>query len=634
MSDSNESKREARERLPAGTVVGGRFEIRSYIARGGMGHVYRAVQRPLDRTVALKIMRRELVDDQTGKRRFAQEALAVSRLHHPNTVRVYDVGELSAGRFFIAMEFVEGIPLHEEIHRLGRISPRRALAILRQIADSLDEAHRRQIVHRDLKPDNILLSRVGDNDDFVKVLDFGIARVLDEDTTTRITVAGYVCGTPEYMAPEQARGEEIDGRADLYALGVLLYEMLGGSLPFEGSTPLAVLLAHQNDPVPALPPEIPRHVSDLCVRLLSKNADDRPHDAASLLTLIDLAIAEFEHLDDPDTGDPHSETVTIPAVRPRIERDAPTLHRSLQDDDDDSERPSSIIVADDLAEPPGAIDGIPSATISIQDLPSTPRPTARPALDRKRLIPLVALAALAALTTTLALRSCEDAGPTDEPRFDRASLPAPPADPLPPDTARVPVLSAPPGATVLLDGERVGVTPLFVERPASRAVLLEVTLDGHVARTVVLPELAPGQTPETLEIALNRQLHVVRFVSDPPGAEVRLADRSTPFCTTPCEHAFATDSGPWTVEISLSGHESRSVLVEQTAEQPTPVTVTLSPRLDEDDDEAHAAPAPPRRRPGSRSGAARRDPFAGSSDPAPTGDEDEESTDFPVLDQR
>ncbi|MEL6179423.1 MAG: serine/threonine-protein kinase, partial [Myxococcota bacterium] len=241
------------EVLAPGTLLAGRYEIVEFLAEGGMGRVYIALQRPIARKVALKVMRRELVFDNSSKKRFLREALAVSKLTHPNTITIIDYGDQEE-LCFIAMEFLDGMSL-DRLLREGPMPLQRAVNIVGQIARSLSEAHRKGVIHRDLKPENIFVCEVDGNPDFVKVLDFGIARIQLEEGgggVTRITREGYVCGTPEYMSPEQARGDEVDGRTDIYALGVMFWEMLEGEVPYDAPTPLGTVLKHQSDPVPPL----------------------------------------------------------------------------------------------------------------------------------------------------------------------------------------------------------------------------------------------------------------------------------------------------------------------------------------------------------------------------------------------
>jgi serine/threonine protein kinase len=232
-----------------GREIAGRYRIKSKLGEGGMGAVYKAEQISLKRVVALKLLKPELVSSQPLLRRFNAEAEAVAKLNHPNTVGIYDFGQDRDGTLFIAMEFVEGASLRGMLMKEGPFSPLRTLHIAGQIAASLSDAHAVGIIHRDLKPDNIMLQERGRQRDTVRVLDFGIAKLRDDSRMTQqsMTQAGDVLGTPQYMSPEQIRGEEIDGRADVYSLGTILYEMLTGRMVFEANTLVALLSRHLLD---------------------------------------------------------------------------------------------------------------------------------------------------------------------------------------------------------------------------------------------------------------------------------------------------------------------------------------------------------------------------------------------------
>jgi serine/threonine protein kinase len=232
-----------------GRELAGRFRILAKLGEGGMGAVYRGEQMSLKRAVAVKLLKPELSQNEQLLRRFSTEAEAVAKLDHPNTVKVYDSGRDTDGSLFIAMEYIEGQSLRE-VMRNGALAGPRALAIGVQVAASLADAHAHSIVHRDLKPDNVMLQDKGRQRDIVRVLDFGIAKLRDDSRATQqMTQAGDMLGTPQYMAPEQIRGESIDGRTDIYALGCMLYEMVTGRLPFEGTSVMAILSKHLTDQV-------------------------------------------------------------------------------------------------------------------------------------------------------------------------------------------------------------------------------------------------------------------------------------------------------------------------------------------------------------------------------------------------
>ena len=286
--------------LQPGMVLRGKYEILAKLGAGGMATVYRARHLAFGEVRAIKVVNSRLADDEDFLRRFRNEAVVTRRLHHPNAVRVDDLDTTEEGRPFIVMEYVEGLNLREVIRRDGALSLRRAVRIARQVASALAAAHELGIVHRDIKPDNILLTGAGETET-AKVLDFGIARVIegalgDSHPATR---TGMVVGTPQYISPEQAmgrRGSDLDGRADLYSLGVALYEMVTGRLPFESDTAMGIILHHlQTLPTPPheIRPDlgIPAPLSDVLMRALEKDRDKRFASANDMGAALDAVLA-------------------------------------------------------------------------------------------------------------------------------------------------------------------------------------------------------------------------------------------------------------------------------------------------------------------------------------------------------
>ncbi|MDQ4096875.1 MAG: protein kinase [Actinomycetota bacterium] len=283
-------------RIDAERVLAGRYRLRRPIARGGMAEVWEATDHILGRPVAVKVLLPHLAVDQSFLERFRREAIAAARLAHPNVVATFDTG-VDDGVAYIVMELVHGRTLHQVLAAQGALSPHRAMRIAVQVAAALDYAHEHGVVHRDVKPGNIL---VGD-DERVKVADFGIAKAAVAPgaegkpwASQDLTQSGAVVGTAKYLSPEQVNGDPIDGRADIYSLGVVLYEMLCGRAPFAGETDVAVALQHVTAS-PLSPRQvrsgIPRSLEAVVLRALSKSPDDRYATAAdmeSALVSVDL----------------------------------------------------------------------------------------------------------------------------------------------------------------------------------------------------------------------------------------------------------------------------------------------------------------------------------------------------------
>lgn len=298
-----------------GRAIDGRFHVTRLIARGGMGKVYLAEQAPLGRRCAVKVLDPNSDADPEFCRRFYREASTAARLTHPNTVTVFDYGRTSDDIYYIAMEYLEGKTLHRTIRDEMGLEEPRVISIASQICRSLREAHSIGIIHRDLKPANVLLVRHGDEQDFVKVLDFGLVKQLGESPDDQLTQTGLFMGSPKYMAPEQIHGHAVDARTDVYALGVMMFEMLTGRVPFERPTNVGVLMAHVSERPPRLADVKPgivvsRALEDVVMRCLEKQPDDRVASMSDLL-------AELRKSVGLPTGEtPHTAAVFVEASLP------------------------------------------------------------------------------------------------------------------------------------------------------------------------------------------------------------------------------------------------------------------------------------------------------------------------------
>jgi serine/threonine-protein kinase len=257
-------------------VLGGRYRVEARIGAGGMAEVYRGLDTTLNRTVAIKVLKAPFASDQSFVERFRREAQAAARLNHPNVVSVYDTGA-DNGTNYIVMEYVEGRTLADFISRGGRLAPMKAVEIAEKVADALAAAHAQGVIHRDIKPANIMVTREG----VVKVMDFGIARLTTSKETIEQTAA--VLGTAAYLSPEQAQGQPVDARTDVYSLGCVLYEMLTGGAPFTGDTAVAIAYKHvQETPAPpsSKNPDLSPALDAVVMRALAKNPANRYQTAA------------------------------------------------------------------------------------------------------------------------------------------------------------------------------------------------------------------------------------------------------------------------------------------------------------------------------------------------------------------
>ena len=343
----SEITQEARARSPAtdpliGSTIDGKYQLYAKLGSGGMGAVYRARRTLIGDDVAIKILHFNQNDSPEWER-FRREAQAAARLKHAHAVSIFDFGISRDGRQYLVMELVEGESLRQVIKRQGRLPPAFAAEIVTQVCAALDEAHRHNIVHRDIKPDNILVD-LQNSKPKVTVLDFGIAKLRGESTGT-LTQTGSVLGTPHYMSPEQCLGEELDGRSDVYSLGIVVYEMLTGVVPFNAPISTAVVVQHVNQSPPSLRssnPDIPWTVERAVLHALEKKPDARPATAGAFAAELTRAI-------------------TNPSVEPVVERDQITSTPTVVLNHERQFRSRSI----DAATPAGAMTMTKTVVVTI-----------------------------------------------------------------------------------------------------------------------------------------------------------------------------------------------------------------------------------------------------------------------------
>ncbi|MFM2419020.1 MAG: hypothetical protein RL385_3743 [Pseudomonadota bacterium] len=454
-----------------GRVIDSRYRVERIIGEGGMGIVYGATHIALNKAVAIKVLRGEMARDADAVQRFAQEAQAASSIGHENIVDIADFGRLPDGNAYFVMELLGGRPLSDLIKLGGALPTADALSVLRQVASALGAAHQRGIVHRDLKPDNIHILRRGEIESFAKVLDFGIAKV---GSNSKLTRTGTVFGTPHYMSPEQAAGQSVDARTDTYALGVIMYEMFTGKVPFDADTYMGVLTKHMFEkPAPMESSQAGRPLGALeriTLRCLEKKPELRYQTMFELIADLDLAAGG---------GRPATLTSVLP----------------------------SAALADAL-EPRSKSEMELPAPVSLAD--------ARAPRRRWVLLGTAALAS-AGIAGFFALRGPDVQAPAVElpqkapgsivassaadspPASSSASTAQPPKAALPPP-AEVALTSTPSGVTITADGAIIGTTPASLARPVEGSVLLELRADGYQRETVRLD----ARSPLALAVALRK----------------------------------------------------------------------------------------------------------------------------------
>jgi serine/threonine protein kinase len=414
--------------LPPGLVLGERYRIEEVIGQGGMGTVYRAQHLTLGKTFAVKVLKTVHTARPDFVARFQREAVAASQIRHPGIVDVFDFGRAAEGSLYCVMEYLPGETLAERLSRIGALPVAEALRIGRDMARALAAAHAQGIFHRDIKPENVLLVPQSDGPDAVKLVDFGIARLAETVREGRETGEGLILGTPQYMSPEQASGLAQDARADIYSLGVLLWEVLVGAPPFRGASATHVLAAHLLEPAPRLPRSsphgaLPRRVGRLVGRMMAKRPDDRPDRMEEVVAELEAVLAA----DAPRTGWA-AIALSLLAVASAVAAVSVFVARRHQ-----HPPPSPSI----RASPPKADTAMP------------PPPEARPGAA----VPIA---------------------PASEVRAE------------PPRIVSVTVQSVPPGASVMLEGHAQGVTPLRLPLQQSVPVRLKFSLPGYVPQARVL----------------------------------------------------------------------------------------------------------------------------------------------------
>ncbi|HEY6880176.1 MAG TPA: serine/threonine-protein kinase, partial [Polyangiales bacterium] len=425
-----------------GRLINERYKILSVIAHGGMGKVYRAEQAPLGRLVALKVLSPSYNGDNDPEfhKRFFLEASIASKLRHPNTVTIFDYGKTDDEVYYIAMELLEGRTLHRALREEGTLSPERTVNIASQICRALREAHGLGVIHRDLKPANVYLVKHGDENEFTKVLDFGLVKNVEEKGEAPLTQVGLFMGSPKYMSPEQIRGEHVDGRVDIYALGVMIYEMLTGKVPYDSPNSVNILMAHVHQQIPALSElnphvRVPASLEAVVRKCMAKSPDDRYASMNDVLFALKQclgnAVQSTGEYRIPDFGE----------LRPEV-----------------------------LASTTRTLSQVPANTQNTTASHAVPKPFAQAQKPSSSAAPLI-FAGIFALTGVGGFLALSGPLSEDKPAQVVTSAPAPtptaptaaPAPPPKPATVMVSLRSTPPGAMVLIGDREYGPTPIELE---------------------------------------------------------------------------------------------------------------------------------------------------------------------------
>ncbi|MFT3921284.1 MAG: protein kinase [Myxococcales bacterium] len=441
-----------------GRFINDRYKVVSVIARGGMGKVYRAEQAPLGRQVALKVLSPNYngENDPEFHRRFFLEASIASKLSHPNTVTIFDYGKTEDEVFYIAMELLEGRTLQRALRDEGPMEPDRVMRIARQICRSLREAHSLDVIHRDLKPANVYLVRQEEGE-YVKVLDFGLVKELNNQEN--LTKTGLFMGSPKYMAPEQIRSDHVDGRTDIYALGVIMYEMLSGKVPFDRANSVNILMAHIHEQVPSIGEmspgrRIPPQLESVVHRCMAKRPQDRYASMNEVLQALKLA------------GGERSGQITITGPHTAQPAHGRGPQQTLVDESFDVDADFAGSDSGAGLEPVARRSMQTSTTISAAPVfarASKPGNSAAP-------IFLAALFAVTGIGGFIVLTQPFDTAEEDKPLVIGTTAPAKKPDPVPaeapaPEPSKrlvVTLKSVPPGAMVTVGDKEYGPTPAHV----------------------------------------------------------------------------------------------------------------------------------------------------------------------------
>ncbi len=453
-----------------GKTLDGRYRLDSVLGQGGMGLVFAGVQTSMQRSVAVKTLHPQLAMAPTFFERFKREAELASKLRHPNIITIYDFGRAADGTCYFVMELIEGESLRQQVKREGPMSLRRATAIIEQAALGLQHAHKQNVVHRDVKPHNIMISQV-DGHEYVKVLDFGLVKVMEQEDEEQLTSTGQVLGTPQYMPPEQAGGEVVDQRSDLYSLAGVLFFMLTGSSPFGANTVRKALTAALTKTVPAVGSirqgaPVPRKMDEFFRKALAREKEDRYQNVAELLADMNASVA----------GETEETMDALPIVAARTDgvKDSGSGSQSgagKKGSKPGGSRSSKVIVASSLSRP------LPEKVVpqdrreTAPEIPSLKATNTQPALEVVKpatssasKLPMVMAAAAAALVIVLGsayvFLAKKPVVNIEPPPMAQQPKVEPPTEPMVDTLVTVSLKTRPAGASVIEGGTVLGKTPL------------------------------------------------------------------------------------------------------------------------------------------------------------------------------
>jgi serine/threonine protein kinase len=558
-----------------GAVLCGRYRLTKLIGQGGMGSVYEAFDRQMaDRLVAVKVLAAHLTLDETQVTRFEQEARAANQLRHPHTISVLDYGHTDDGHLFMVLEYLHGETL-TQVLRHGPLAPARALSILRQICKSLAEAHAMGIIHRDLKPDNIFVCEIYGEKDFVKVIDFGIAKLAVGGA--ELTQVGKMFGTPRYLSPEQAQGLPLAATSDLYSLGVILFEMLTGQAPFHADDSLSIALKHVQEPAPALRDvgpllQLPQVFERVVAKMLAKKPAQRFQSAEEVLAAVDEcleALGPAAKLEGPRTPTRPKTIPPVPAPREATPVVKPAEVQKL----DEAESTKQLQANEDATQMLAAMpdeDAEATRAISAMDRPLTPAatdPRVASAPKPANATPTPANARQGGEGHTLALE-VEDA-PSGGVQVKRPERPPQPKRRSAPQAVVRQAAAAKPAedAEGLEDGPNKlillavaivlaavggGGAWLWVSGHAPQPTVAALeTAQTPAAAAPVVPEAPPE--PQVAAKLAEPPPYSVEITSDPPGASVTID--GMPAGTTPVPLKLSASAGKMVAVLTLAGHD-------------------------------------------------------------------------------